>query len=228
MKRNLLALALAAAALTSACGDGSGPQGQGRLRFVNISPDAGPMDIVLDGDTIVQDLGYLGTSEYLDASADGHTMQVSATGTATTLLDKDINVADGTDYTVLVADTLASLNTIVLTDDNSPPPAGKVKVRAVQGAPHLEKADVYVTTPDDVLTGSTPALIGVNFGQSSPYLDATAGSYRVRVTRTKTTDVLLIDSGDISLESGQIRTVIAVEAEGGGEPFNMLILPDRD
>lgn len=227
MKRNLLGLVLAAA-LTTACGDSGGPQGQGRLRFVNISPDAGPVDIVLDGDTIAQNLEYRGLVDYRDASAEGHTMQVSETGTTTTLIDQDINVADGTDYTILVADTLASIKTLVLTDDNSPPPAGKVKVRAVQGAARLEPADVYVTTPDDVLSGSTPSLINVKFGQFSPYLDATAGSYRVRVTPTGTTDVLLIDTGDITLQSGQVRTVITVEADGGGEPFDLLILPDRD
>lgn len=228
MKRNLLALALAAAALTSACGDGGGPgNGEGRLRFVQISPDAGPVDIVLDGDTLVRNLPYAAASEYFDASAEGHTMQVSAAGTATTLLDQDISVADGADYTVLVADTLADLRTIVLTDDNGPPPAGKIKVRAVHGSPHAGSVDVYVTTPNDVISGSTPVLIDVQFGQLSTYLDADAGTYRVRVTPTGTTDVL-IDSGDLTLQTGQVRTVIAVDAEGGGGPFDLLVLPDRD
>jgi hypothetical protein len=228
MKRNLLALALAAVALTSACGDGGGPgNGEGRLRFVHISPDAGPVDIVLDGDTVANGLSYAGASGYLDASAQGHTLQVSAAGTATTLLDQDLTVADGQDYTVLVADTLANLRTIVLTDDNGPPPAGKIKVRAVHGSPHAGAVDVYVTTPSDVLSGSTPVLTEVKFGQFSTYLDADAGSYRVRATTPRTTDVL-IDSGDLTLQTGQVRTVIAVDAEGGGDPFDFLVLPDRD
>ena len=228
MKRNLLALALAAVALTSGCGDGGGPgNGEGRVRFVHISPDAGPVDIVLDGDTVARSLSYAAASEYLDASAQGHTLQVSAAGTATTLLDQDLTVADGQDYTVLVADTLAHLQTIVLTDDNGSPPAGKVKVRAVHGSPHAGAVDVYVTTPNDVLSGSTPVLTNVQFGQLSTYLDADAGSYRVRVTTHGSTDVL-IDSGDLTLLTGQVRTVIAIDAEGGGDAFDFLVLPDRD
>lgn len=226
MKRNLLVLALAAA-LVSACGDGGGPNGEGRVRLVHVSPDIGPVDIVLDGDTVARSLAYLGASDYLDASAAGHTMQVSAAGTTTTLLDADVTVADGTDYTVLVADTLESLRTIVLTDDNGPPPAGKVKVRAVHASPHAGAVDVYVTTPDDVLSGSTPALIDVRFGQFSPYLDADAGTYRVRVTPKASTDVL-IDSGDLTLENGQVRTVIAVDPAEAEGPFDLLILQDRD
>ena len=226
MKRNLLALALAAAALTSACGD-NGPGGGGRLRLVHISPDAGPVDIVLDGDTIARNLAYRGASDYLDASAGGHTLQVSTTGTSNVLLDSDVSIADGTDYTALVADTVASLKLIVLTDDNGPPPAGKIKVRAVHGSPHAGRVDVYVTTPEDPITGATPALTNVQFGQFSPYLDADAGSYQVRVTPTGTTDVL-IDSGDLTLDAGQVRTVVAVDPENAEGTFDILVLSDRD
>ena len=227
MKRYLFALGLAAAALTSACGDDNGPSGGGSLRLVHVSPDAGPVDIVLDGDTIVRNLAYLGASDYLDASEGGHTLQVSATGTTNTLLDRDVSIADGTVYTVLVADTVASLKLMVLTDDNGAPPAGKVKVRAVHAAPHAGRVDVYVTTPEDVITGATPALIDVPFGQFSTYLDADEGTYRVRVTPTGTTNVL-IDSGDLTLSAGQVRTVIAVDPENSEGPFDILVLPDRD
>ena len=47
------------------------------------------------------------------------------------------------------------------------------------------------------------------------------------MTPTGTKDVL-IDSGALTVESSQVRTVIAVEAAGGGEPFNLLVLNDRD
>ena len=227
MKRRFLTLALAAAALTAACGDDNGPQGQGRLRVVHLSPDSPPVDVVLDGDTVVRGLVYRDASEYLDASAGSHTLQVSAAGTTTTLLDQDISVTDGADYTVMVANLAVALETIVLTDDNNPPPAGKIKVRAVHASPGAGRVDVYVTTPDDVLTGAVPALIDVRFGQFSNYLDADAGTYRVRVTVTGTTD-LLIDSGGLTLDPGQVRTVIAVDAEGGGGPFDLVLLADRD
>jgi hypothetical protein len=228
MKRKLLSLILAAAAVTACGDDNNGPQGQGRLRIVHLSPDAPPVDVVLDGDTVLTNTPYRAASDYLDASAGGHTLQISEAGTTNTLLDEDVSVADGTDYTVLVADTLADLEAITLTDDNDPPPSGKIKVRAIQGAPSAPPAvDIYVTDPGADLTNATPVATDVEFGDVSPYIDADAGSFQVRVTRAGTKDVL-IDSGALTLESGQVRTAIAVDAEGGGAPFDLLVLADRD
>ena len=47
----------------------------------------------------------------------------------------------------------------------------------------------------------------------------------VRVTTTGT-KIVVIDSGTLTLESGQVRTAIAVDAPGGGAPFDLLILED--
>jgi hypothetical protein len=35
-----------------------------------------------------------------------------------------------------------------------------------------------------------------------------------------------IDSGALTLASGQVRTAIAVDAAGGGVPFDLLLLQD--
>ena len=48
---------------------------------------------------------------------------------------------------------------------------------------------------------------------------------QVRVTPTGTKTVV-IDSGTLTLASGQVRTAIAVDAAGGGAPFGLLLLED--
>ena len=225
MKRTAFTILLAAAAL-SACSDNS-PTPEGRLRFVDVSPDAPLLSLVLDGDTVAGNLAYLGSSEYLEVPAGGHVMQVADAEASTTLIDQDVTVADETDYTVLVGDTLRSIKALVLTDNNSTPAAGTFKVRAVHAAPHAGPVDVYVTDPDADLTFATPLANHVIFGQVLPYVQTNAGTYQILVTTNGTKNVL-IDSGALTVESGQIRTVIAVEAVGGGEPFNFLVLNDLD
>jgi uncharacterized protein DUF4397 len=226
MKRMILMLALAAGALT-ACGDNSGVTGQGRLRIVHLSPDGPPVDATLDGDTLLTNLAYLGSSDYLDLSEAGHTLQISAFETGATLIDTDVTIADATDYTLLAADSLRKIRPILLTDDNSPPPAGKIRVRAVQGAPSAPTGvDIYVTQPGTDLTNETPAATNVKFGAVSPYVDADAGTYEVRVTPTGSTEVLI--DGTLTLESGQVRTAIAVDAAAGGGALDLLVLDDRD
>ena len=227
MKRTLVLLLLAAAALSGACSDddNTAPEGQGRLRIVHASPDAPDLDVVVDGDTVATGITYLGSSDYLQLSAAAHVMQLSETNTSTTLIDEDVTVADGADYTVIVANTLNEIEALVLTDDNNTPPAGTIRVRAVHGAKAAGAVDIYVTDPGTDLTLTSPVASNVLFRQALPYVEANAGTYQVRVTPTGSKDVI-IDSGALTLVNGQVRTVIAVEAAGGGEPFNFLVLDD--
>jgi hypothetical protein len=95
----------------------------------------------------------------------------------------------------------------------------------VHEAPHAGPVDVYVTEPGADLTLTPPVASNVAFGQVLPSVTTNAGTYQVRVTPTGTKDVV-IDSGALTLESGQVRTVIAVEATGGGPPFDFLVLND--
>jgi hypothetical protein len=40
------------------------------------------------------------------------------------------------------------------------------------------------------------------------------------------TKTVAIDSGPLTLVSGQVRTAVAVDAAGGGGPFDLLLLED--
>jgi hypothetical protein len=227
MKFKLMTLLLAATALTAACDDddNTGPEGEARVRVVHASPDAPSVDVLLDDAKVLSDVPYLAASDYLAASADDHNLKVNAAGTATTVIDADVTLADGTDYTVIASGLVAEITPIVLVDDNSTPAAGNARVRAIHGAPGAPAVDIYVTAPGADLEAAVPVLTGVAFGDVADYLEVPAGDYQVRVTPAGT-KVVAIDSGALTLESGQVRTAIAVDAPGGGAPFDILLLAD--
>ncbi|HEU4523414.1 MAG TPA: DUF4397 domain-containing protein [Gemmatimonadales bacterium] len=228
MKLKLLTLLLAATALTAACDDdddNTGPEGEARIRVVHASPDAPEVDVLLDDTEVLSDVPYLVASGYLETSAGDHNLKVNAAGTTTTVIDADATLADGTDYTVIASGLLAEIAPIVLEDDNSAPAAGNVRVRAIHGAPSAPAVDVYVTAPEADLSAATPVLTNVAFGDVAPYLEVPAGDYQVRVTPAGT-KIVVIDSGALTLASGQVRTAIAVDAPGGGAPFDLLVLAD--
>ena len=157
-------------------------------------------------------------------------LQVSETGTTTTLVDQDVTVADGADYTMLVTRTPQSpIGPLLLTDNNDTPPAGTFRVRAVHAAPSAPAGgvDVYVTDPDADITLTSPNASDITFGQVLPYVESAVGTFQIRVTATGSKDVL-IDTGPLTLDDGQVRTVVAVDAVGGGQPLNFLVLDDRD
>jgi hypothetical protein len=85
--------------------------------------------------------------------------------------------------------------------------------------------DIYVTAPGADLETTIPLLANVEFGDVADYIEAPAGDYQVRVTPAGTKTVV-IDSGTLALSIGQVRTAIAVDAAGGGAPFDLLVLED--
>jgi Domain of unknown function (DUF4397) len=226
MKRKLFTLLLAATAFTAACDDddNTGPDGEARVRVVHASPDAPDVDVLLDDSEVLSDVPYLAASEYLETTAGEHNVKVNAAGT-TTVIDTDVTLADGSDYTVIAAGSAAAIEPILLEDDNAPPSAGNARVRAMHGAPSAPAVDIYLTVPGADLDDEAPALSGVEFGDVADYVEAPAGSYQVRVTLAGTKTVV-IDSGTLTLASGQVRTAIAVDASGGGAPFSLLVLED--
>ena len=229
MKLKLLTLLFAASALTAACSDddnGTNPTpGQSRVRVVHASPDAPAVDVLVDDAVALSNVPYLAASNYLDLADGSHNLKVNAAGTSTTVIDADVDLTDGTDYTVIASGPVADIAPIVLTDDNSTPPAGTVRVRAVHGAPSAPAVDVYVTAPDADIETASPVLSNVAFGAVADYLEVPAGDYQVRITPTGSKTVV-IDSGALTLTSGQVRTAIAVDAAGGGAPFDLLVLQD--
>jgi hypothetical protein len=230
MKLKLLTLLLAASALSAACSDdddNTGPEGEARVRVVHASPDAPDVDVLVDDAEALADVPYLAASDYLDLPSGERNLKVNAAGTSTTVIDADVTLVDGTDYTVIASGLVASIAPIVLEDDNSAPAAGNAKVRAIHGAPGAPAVDIYITAPGADLAGETPALSGVDFGDVSGYIEAPAGDYQVRVTPAGSTTVV-IDSGTLTLASGQIRTAVAVDAAGGGGPFDLLLLEDAN
>jgi hypothetical protein len=228
MNRKLLTLLLAATALTAACDDdddGTNPEGESRVRVVHASPDAPAVDVLLDDAEVLSDVPYLAASDYLETTDGEHNLKVNAAGTTTTVIDADVTLTDGTDYTVIASGLVAEIEPIVLEDDNTAPASGSVRVRAIHGAPSAPAVDIYVTAPGADLATATPTLTNIPFGAVSDYLEVPAGEYQVRVTPTGT-KIVAIDSGALTLSSGQVRTVIAVDATGGGAPFDFLVLAD--
>lgn len=225
MKLRLLPLLFAVGALVSACDDddGNGPESTGRVRVVHLSPDAPNVDVLVDGAAVATNVPYLTASEYLEVEAGTRNIAIEASGTP--VIDDDVTVNDGEDYTVLVGGDLAAITLDALPDDNSAPAAGNARVRLIHGAPSAGLVDIYVTAPDDDLALSSPLLTDVDFGAVSDYVDVPAGDYRVRITPAGS-ETVVIDSGTLTLSSGQVRTGIAVDAAGGGAPYGAIVLED--
>ncbi len=213
-------MVIGATIFTAGCGD----SGHAQLRIVPASADAPNVDVLVDGKMVLTNVVYETASNYLTVGAGSRKIEVRATGTSQDVINATGSQSRNTYYTVLAVDKLANITPLVLTDDNTPPASGQIKLRLVHSSPAGGPVDIYVEAPGAGVTGSPP-LANVPFKPASSYLAVPAGSYEFYFTPTGTKTVAL-DSGSLSLSAGQIRTAVALDAPGGGTPLTAIVLKD--
>lgn len=219
----LATLVVGATIFTAGCGDSE----RSRLRVVHASPDAPNVDVALDGKVVLTDVAYTEASGYLTIASGSRRVEVRPTGTTQDVIDATVSFSRNKDYTVLAVDTVANIAPLLLTDNNTAPPAGQIKLRLVHASPSAGPVDIYVQPPGTDINTVSPTLTNVPFKAASDYLTVAAGSYEVFITPTGTKTVAL-DSGALTLTAGQIRTAVALDATGGGVPLTAIVLEDRN
>jgi hypothetical protein len=217
----LTAILASMALFTVGCGD----DGRARLRVVHASPDAPNVDVLLSGKTVLTNVAYKAASNYLTVNAGSSKIEVQANGTTQDVINANVSLTKNKDYTVFAVDRVASIAPLVLTDDNTPPAAGQIKLRLVHASPTAGNVDIYVEAPGTDIKTVTPTLTNVAFKAASTYLSVPTGSYEVFITPTGTKTVAL-DSGSLALSAGQIRTAVALDAPRGGTPLTAIVLSD--
>ena len=198
---------------------------QANIRVVHGSPDAPDFDVAVDDQTVARDLSYTDASDYLQVNPGDRTVHVRAASSTLDATSVSLTALGDTSYTIIALNRVAQIESIVLTDSPVAPETGQARLRLVHAAPSATTVDIYVTAPTADLNTATPTVAGLSFRGSSTYQSVPAGTYRVRVTSAGTRNVLL-NVTNVPIVAGQIRTVVALDAPGGGPPFALKLLSD--
>lgn len=224
--RLLAALTLAVTSLTACSDDNDPAEPSANLRVVHASPDAPAVDVLVDEATALTNVPYRAASAYLTVSPGDRRLRVRATGTTTTVIDATANLENRANYTVIATGLLAGIQPLIAVDTLSNPAAGNVKIRVIHAAPAAGNVDVYATTEAADINTATPVLTNVPFRGVSGYLEVPAGTYRLRVTPAGTKTVAI--DATVAFTAGQLRTVVATDAPGGGAPLGAVVLSDKN
>lgn len=221
------ALALVAATALFACDDDPvSPETSGRIRVLHAVADMATMDVLLNSTTYKNDLAFKSGDGYKEVATGANTVRLRVPDATTDLHTANVTVADGAHYTVLALGTQAAPQSVVLTDNNAAPAAGKVKLRFVHGAAALGAVDVYVLDDAEDLEEATPVKANLAAKASSDYIVRDAGTYVVIFTTAGAkTPVLTINS--VQVAAGKISTIVAVEKAGGGQPLESIVQADN-
>ncbi|MCZ8131165.1 MAG: DUF4397 domain-containing protein [Steroidobacteraceae bacterium] len=224
-RRPFLALAAATASLFLVACSGSPdsrpsppPFPTTEVRFLHASPDAPPVDIVVAGSPLFQNLDYRQGTPFATVPVGSTEVAVRARtpGNPVTVIGPtNVNLAAGRQYTVIASGAVAGLAPLVLDRANTAVAPGAVRVQVVHAAPAAPAVAVYVTAPDANLAASAP-LGTFSFRQSLGPVEVTAGTYQIRVTPAGSASPVLFDSGPVPLAAGADLLVTAVQNTGRG------------
>ncbi|MCX7669858.1 MAG: DUF4397 domain-containing protein, partial [Anaerolineae bacterium] len=180
-----------------------------RVRVVHASPDAPNVDVLLNDNLAFADVAFREITGYATLPPGDYNVKVVPAGATTpVVIEADLTLQAGKEYTVIAKDVLASIGALVLVDDNSAPAAGNAHVRFVHLSPDAPAVDIAVT-------GGPVLFSNVTFGQVGGYTPVPAGTYNLEVRLAGTTTVVLSLPG-VRLLAGRVYTAYAFGLAGDG------------
>lgn len=199
-----------------------------RVRVIHASPDAPAVQVVANGNfaaPLVPSLAFPNATPFVDVPGAAYNLKVTPVGNNDAIvINADVALAAGSEYSVYAVDQLANIMPLVLTD-NRRRVATQARVRIVHASPSAGNVDLYVLAPGTALTNAMPAFSNVPFKADTGYVDLAAGTYEVSVTPTAS-KTAAIGPVSITVANGGVYTVAARDAAGGGAPLSVIPLDD--
>jgi len=193
------------------------------LRVVHDSADAPAVDVLAnDSETpAISNLAFPDFTDYLNLPAATYNFKVVGAGTLTpAVIDADVPLANGMEYTLLAVGALADIEPLLLTDNNRSV-ATEAKVRLVHGSSLAGDVDIYVLPEGAELVDQAPAFSDVPFKAETGYVSLAAGSYDVIITPANTPSTQAIKV-TVDLAAGGIYTAIARDGENLTTPLSVI------
>jgi hypothetical protein len=212
------------------------------VRIVNAAPDAGTIDVTINGNKILTAMAYgTGSNYFTEAPGTDISLKiVSGNGGATPpTIDTKIGLTDKVYYTISVVGLTVAPSTFTIlqtADDHTAPASTAVKIRVLQLDPlfHADPSDsgpvdAFITTPTTPLNGLNPDFSNVTFQSTPAWVSATVptdGNLRIRAaphpiagdTDPDTTNLQGWDSQTVLFKAGQVRTYVLLH-NPAGTPF---------
>lgn len=195
------------------------------VRFINQTANQGQLDFLVDG-TLAASLNFGEVSEYIEFAESAVIVTVTPAGDATTVLDSNERLLFRGSFAAVHAAVSIADDTTVSTSFY-PEDRRRIDTQAIVNvtklAPVIPLVDIYFQDAGEALSGGAdvPSLADFTSGP----LSVPPGNYDLFVTEAATTNIL-IGPQAITVDSLGIYTIQVVEAAGGGEPIQLVLLDD--
>jgi hypothetical protein len=188
-----------------------------QVRIIDATPDAGGLDIYAGNSAIAYNLGFGTITSYIPMTPSTYTFAADSAGTRTALTSIRATVATGKQYTLLLSNIAASIQSQVLVDQSQPAPSGQISLRFLNEAVSPGALDLYLVPSGSTLAKVNPIQTGVVFGTNTGYLNVPVGTYTLYVvsngTVISTTTVPLYTGASTTYSAGAARTIVILDQQ---------------
>jgi hypothetical protein len=195
---------------------GIGEDGNACVNVIHASPDAPAVDVYVDGQKALENLGFGAASGWVALPAGEHRVQVTATGTAAdaAVIDATLELTEGAAYEVAAIGVVAEISAAVNQVNLSVPADDSARVRVIHASPDAPAVDI-------ALKGGDVLVPNLAFPDASDYLTVPGGTYDLEVRVAGAMDVAL-DLPGVELEAGKVYSVYAIGHVADG---SLTVLP---
>src|SRR5688572_19378109 len=196
-------LALLSPPVTPIMAQDGNAEADATLRVMHASPGAPEVDVLLDGQTLLQGLAYGTASSYATLTAEEHRLQIVPTGQTAdaAVVDETIDAAPGQAYLLAVFGLLNEIGGAVYEVDLSEIEPGNARVRLINFSPDAGDIDLLETGGDEWFGN-------VALGESSDYRDLAPGTYSADVRGDD--DRVLETLADLTFEETRVYDVVVL------------------
>jgi uncharacterized surface protein with fasciclin (FAS1) repeats len=187
---------------------------RGHIRVAHFSPDAGPVDIYINGElSALQGVTFGAVSDWIEVPARAYNIAIAPAGGEPG--DPVVATVEAGSWTTIAAIGVRALNSLeirFLAEDYSPIPDGTARIsvlHAIQGAPII---DVRVNGSLTVSTLGYPGTIGDNDGFDTRLINA--GSTNIQVVPNGATSPVILEVTGFPINAGTNYLIAAVGIPG--------------
>src|SRR5918995_4031598 len=173
------------------------------LRVIHASPGAPEVDVLLDGQTLLQGLAYGAASSYATITPEEHRVQVVPTGQTAdaAVVDETIDAAPGQAYLLAVFGLLNDIGGDIYDVDLSEIEPGNARVRLINFSPDAGAVDLLETGGDEWFGD-------VDLGDASDYRDIAPETYSADVRGDD--DRSLLTVSELPFEETRVYDVVVL------------------
>jgi hypothetical protein len=153
---------------------------------VHGSSDAGPVDVYVDGELILEGASFGVLGDFVPVAAGDRQIQIVPSGVAVNnaILESAVDLGEGIAYELAVLGVVDNVRLQLLPVDTRPLADDASRVRVVHAAPDAPAIDL-------TLTGGESVIQDLESGEISDYIDLPADTYELEARIAGTTDLAL-------------------------------------